>query len=126
MPRLWPDRSRSLRRSLLQYDPRGVPHIGTLAVSRQAAAHAPRPNCYGLFGRVPTGSCRMLDSKASRMGTGVAAVTESASAREAAEAVTAARIEDLEEALRRIVVVLQPDGRHQLCDRDLAAIAVAC
>jgi hypothetical protein len=68
----------------------------------------------------------MLDSKASRMGTGVAAVTESASAQEAAEAVTAARIEDLEEALRRIVVVLQPDGRHQLCDRDLAAIAVAC
>jgi hypothetical protein len=56
----------------------------------------------------------------------VAAVTEFAPAHQAAEAAAAARIEDLEEALRRIVVVLQPDGRHQLCDRDLAAIAVAC
>ena len=56
-------------------------------------------------------------------------MTESASAVEASEAaaaITAARIEDLEEALRRIIVVLEPDGRHQLCDRDLAAIAVAC
>ena len=50
----------------------------------------------------------------------MAAVTKSASTG------AAARIEDLEEALRRIVVVLQPDGRHQLCDRDLAALAVAC
>jgi hypothetical protein len=54
----------------------------------------------------------------------VAAVTDSASTEQSAGA--AARIEDLEEALRRIVVVLQPDGRHQLCERDLAAIAVAC
>lgn len=53
-------------------------------------------------------------------GAGVAAVSRSASTG------TAARIEDLEEALRRIVVVLQPDGRHQLCERDLAALAVAC
>ena len=53
-------------------------------------------------------------------------MTGSGAASDAAEAVAAARIEDLEEALRRIVVVLQPDGRHQLCDRDLAAIAVAC
>ena len=53
-------------------------------------------------------------------------MTGSGAASDAAQAVAAARIEDLEEALRRIVVVLQPDGRHQLCDRDLAAIAVAC
>jgi hypothetical protein len=53
-------------------------------------------------------------------------VTKSASAHETAESATAARIEDLEEALRRIIVVLEPDGRHQLCDRDLAALAVAC
>ena len=56
--------------------------------------------------------------------SGVTAVTASASAGQVAGA--AARIEDLEEALRRIVVVLQPDGRHQLCERDLAALAVAC
>jgi hypothetical protein len=54
----------------------------------------------------------------------VAAVTKSAAAQQVVGA--AARIEDLEEALRRIVVVLQPDGRHQLCERDLAALAVAC
>jgi hypothetical protein len=36
------------------------------------------------------------------------------------------RREDLEEALRRIVIVLQPDGRHPVTDRDLAALAVAC
>jgi hypothetical protein len=54
----------------------------------------------------------------------VTAVTTSASDEHVAAAT--ARIEDLEEALRRIVVVLQPDGRHELCDRDLAALAVAC
>jgi hypothetical protein len=36
------------------------------------------------------------------------------------------RLEDLEEALRRIVIVLQPDGQHAVTDRDLAALAVAC
>jgi hypothetical protein len=62
----------------------------------------------------------------------VTAVIETATTQEASERVeasqiaAAARIEDLEEALRRIVVVLEPDGRHELCDRDLAAIAVAC
>jgi hypothetical protein len=54
----------------------------------------------------------------------VTAVTTSAS--DAHVAAATARIEDLEEALRRIVVVLQPDGRHELCERDLAALAVAC
>jgi hypothetical protein len=54
----------------------------------------------------------------------VTRVTTSASDEHVAAAT--ARIEDLEEALRRIVVVLQPDGRHQLCERDLAALAVAC
>jgi hypothetical protein len=37
-----------------------------------------------------------------------------------------ARIEDLEEALRRIVVVLQPDRRYDATDRDWAALAIAC
>jgi hypothetical protein len=36
------------------------------------------------------------------------------------------RLEDLEEALRRIVILLEPDGHHAVSDRDLAALAVAC
>ncbi|MCW2549875.1 MAG: hypothetical protein JWN96_4335 [Mycobacterium sp.] len=36
------------------------------------------------------------------------------------------RLEDLEEALRRIVIVLEPDGRHDVTDRDVAALAIAC
>jgi hypothetical protein len=36
-----------------------------------------------------------------------------------------ARIEDLEEALRRMVVVCQPDGRHVECVREQAALAIA-
>jgi hypothetical protein len=36
------------------------------------------------------------------------------------------RLEDLEEALRRIMIVLEPDGRHDVTDRDLAALAIAC
>jgi hypothetical protein len=36
------------------------------------------------------------------------------------------RLEDLEEALRRIMIVLQPDGQHPVTDRDLAALAIAC
>jgi hypothetical protein len=36
------------------------------------------------------------------------------------------RLEDLEEALRRIVIVLEPDGRHDVTDRDIAALAIAC
>lgn len=36
------------------------------------------------------------------------------------------RIEDLEEALRRIVTVISPDGCHICCDRDAAVLAIAC
>ena len=36
-----------------------------------------------------------------------------------------ARIEDLEEALRLIVTVLQPDRQHEVDDRSWAALAVA-
>jgi hypothetical protein len=36
-----------------------------------------------------------------------------------------ARIEDLEEALRRIVVVISPDGHHVTCERDEAVLALA-
>jgi hypothetical protein len=43
-----------------------------------------------------------------------------------AEDATRQRLEDLEEALRRIVIVLEPDGRHDVTDRDMAALAVAC
>lgn len=35
------------------------------------------------------------------------------------------RIEDLEEALRRIVVVISPDNCHACCNRDAAAITIA-
>lgn len=35
------------------------------------------------------------------------------------------RVEDLEEALRRIVCLLQVDGRHDVTDRDTAVLAVA-
>ena len=36
------------------------------------------------------------------------------------------RLEDLEEALRRMVIVLQPDGRRSVTERELAALALAC
>lgn len=35
------------------------------------------------------------------------------------------RIEDLEEGMRRIVCVLEPDGRHDVTDRDRAVLAIA-
>lgn len=35
------------------------------------------------------------------------------------------RIEDLEEALRSIVVVISNDGHHLCCDRDEAVLAFA-
>lgn len=38
----------------------------------------------------------------------------------------AARIEDLEESLRRIVVLLNPDGHHEVTERDAAVLAIAC
>lgn len=38
---------------------------------------------------------------------------------------TAARLEDLEEALRKMVIILSPDARHSCCDRDAAAITIA-
>jgi hypothetical protein len=36
------------------------------------------------------------------------------------------RVEDLEEAMRRIVVILEPDLRHRPSARDLAALTFAC
>jgi hypothetical protein len=36
------------------------------------------------------------------------------------------RVEDLEEALRRIVVLLEPGSRHRPSAREWAALAVAC
>jgi hypothetical protein len=44
----------------------------------------------------------------------------------ARDALSTERLEDLEEALRRIVILLEPDGHHDVTDRDLAALAVAC
>ena len=38
---------------------------------------------------------------------------------------SAARIEDLEEALRRIVTVLAPERSHQCCVRDSSATDIA-
>jgi hypothetical protein len=35
------------------------------------------------------------------------------------------RVEDLEEALRRIVTVVAHDGRHEDTERDLAVLALA-
>ena len=37
----------------------------------------------------------------------------------------ASRIEDLEEALRRIVTVISPDLRHVQCERGQAVLAIA-
>ena len=39
--------------------------------------------------------------------------------------VTTARIEDLEESLRRIVTVVGHDPQHECCDRDDAVLAIA-
>ncbi len=35
------------------------------------------------------------------------------------------RVEDLEEALRRIVVVVSPDGHHVECAREKAVLTIA-
>ena len=38
---------------------------------------------------------------------------------------TLARVEDLEESLRRIVTVIGHDPQHKCCDRDDAVLAIA-
>jgi hypothetical protein len=58
--------------------------------------------------------------------SGVAMGSEATRIPATRSAVAMQRLEDLEEALRRIVIVLQPDGQHPVTDRDLAALAIAC